>query len=318
VSLWKLIQIQIQPDTIFTIFGFHVTNTLLCTWISIIVLVVFFFLGTRRSDMIPRGAQNFVEWAVESLRRMVEGVSGAKKAKTFFPLVGTLFLFIIVSNLLDVFPTVDTIGTIDQSGVLAAQHASNCAPVLGIFPSCQPVAGFLLFGNLSNQLIPWIRPATTDLNLNLAMAVVVVITVQVFGFYTQGFFGHVSHYLNVKPMFQAIIHFNGMGIFQGFVEFFVGILEIVDELARIISLSFRLFGNIFAGSAVLAIFAFILPFVSDIIFIPFELFVAFVQALVFALLTLIYLEIATSSHEHQEEERVEAVLEEEKAAATAH
>jgi len=314
---WKLLQIQIQPDTIFTVFGFHVTNTLLCTWISIIVLVVFFFVGTRRHDMIPRGAQNFVEWTVEMLRRLVEGVSGQKKGRVFFPLIATLFLFILVSNLLDVFPTVDTIGTINQSGVLAAQHAGNCAPVLGIFPSCQPVAGFLLFGNLSNQLIPWIRPATTDLNLNLAMAISVVITVQVFGFYTQGFSRHVSHYLNVKPMFQAIIHFNGMGIFQGFVEFFVGLLEIVDELARIISLSFRLFGNIFAGSAVLAIFAFVLPFVSDIIFIPFELFVAFVQALVFALLTLIYLEIATTSHQH-EEERVEEALEREKAVATTH
>ena len=318
MSLWKLLQIEIQPDTIFTVFGFHVTNTLLCTWISILVLVVFFFLGTRRHDMIPRGAQNFVEWTVEMLRRMVEGVSGQKKGRVFFPLIATLFLFIFVSNLLDIFPTVDTIGTINQSGILAAQHAGNCAPVLGIFPSCQPVAGFLLFGNLSNQLIPWIRPATTDLNLNLAMAISVVVTVQVFGFYTQGFFGHVSHYINVKPMFQAIIHFNGMGIFQGFVEFFVGILDIIDELARIISLSFRLFGNIFAGSAVLAIFAFILPFVSDIIFIPFELFVAFVQALVFALLTLIYLEIATSSHQHEEEERVEEVLEREKAVATTH
>ncbi|HVB60402.1 MAG TPA: F0F1 ATP synthase subunit A, partial [Ktedonobacteraceae bacterium] len=101
------------------------------------------------------------------------------------------------------------------------------------------------------------------------------------------------------------------------IELFVGLLEIIDELSRIISLSFRLFGNIFAGSAVLAIFAFILPFVSNIIFIPFELFVAFVQALVFSLLTLVYLEIATTSHQH-EEERVEEALEREKAVATAH
>ena len=315
---WKLLQIQIQPDVIFTIFGLQVTNTLLCTWISIIVLVVFFFAGTRRQDMIPRGAQNLVEWTVEMLRRTVEGVSGQKKGRMFFPLIGTLFLFIFVSNLLDVFPTVDTWGTINQSGVLAAQHAGNCAPVLGIFPSCQPVAGFLLFGNLSNQLIPWIRPATTDLNLNFAMAIVVVITVQVFGFYTQGFFGHLGHYINVRTLFRSIIHFNGMGIVQGVIEVFVGLLEIIDELARIISLSFRLFGNIFAGSAVLAIFAFILPFISDIIFIPFETFIAFVQALVFALLTLVYLEIATSSHQHEEEERIEEALEGEKAVAGAH
>lgn len=94
-----------------------------------------------------------------------------------------------------------------------------------------------------------------------------------------------------------------MGMFQGFIEFFVGLLELIGEVTRILSLAFRLFGNIFAGSAVLAIFAFLLPFIADVVFIPLELFVAFVQALVFALLSLVYLEIATSSHaEHAEEE----------------
>ena len=90
-------------------------------------------------------------------------------------------------------------------------------------------------------------------------------------------------------------------MFQGFIEFFVGILELIGEVARIVSLAFRLFGNIFAGSAVLAVFAFLLPFVADIIFIPFEIFVAFVQALVFTLLALVYLEIATTGHSHADE-----------------
>lgn len=311
--LWHLIPIIIGPDTIFYIFGFPVTNTLLCTWIAILTLVVFFFVGTRRRDMIPRGAQNFVEWTVETLRRMVEGVSGQKKGRVFFPLIATLFLFIFVGNLEDIFPGIDTIGWVNN----VPAHLSNCTPVLGIFPSCRPV-GVLLFGNMTQYLTPWFRPSTTDLNLNIGMAILVVILVQIAGFYTQGFFPQVSRYINVKPLFQAIIHFNGMGIFQGFVEFFVGILEIVDELARIISLSFRLFGNIFAGTAVLAIFAYVLPAAADIVFIPFELFVAFVQALVFALLTLIYLEIATSSHQHREEENVEEVQAQEKAVAAAH
>lgn len=318
MSLWKLLQIQIQPDVIFHIFGFPVTNTLLCTWISILALVIFFFVGTRRKDMIPRGAQNFAEWAAESLRRTVEGVSGERKGRVFFPLIGTLFLFILVSNLLDVFPGVDTVGWINQSGVQAVQHAGNCAPVLGIFPSCQPAAGFLLFGNLSNQLIPWIRPATTDLNLNFAMAITVIVTVQAFGFMSSGFFGHLGHYFNVKTLFRSIIHFSGIGIVQGVIEFFVGLLEIIDELSRILSLSFRLFGNIFAGSIVLAVFAFLVPALANIIFIPFELFVAFVQALVFSLLTLVYLEIATSHAGEHEEEREEQVLRGDKAVAPAH
>jgi F-type H+-transporting ATPase subunit a len=91
--------------------------------------------------------------------------------------------------------------------------------------------------------------------------------------------------------------------------FFVGLIELVTELSRILSFSFRLFGNIFAGSAVLAVFAFILPFIADVIFIPLELFVAFVQALIFALLTLVFLEIGTSSHEHSEHETEKEALE---------
>jgi F-type H+-transporting ATPase subunit a len=297
VSLWKLLAIKIQPDVIFHIGGFPISNTLLCTWITIVVLVVFFFFATRRHDLIPSGMQNFGEWAVEALLGIVQGVSGKEKGKRFFPLIATLFLFIFLSNLLDVFPGVDTVGWIDTS---ALGHLSS-SPWLGIFPQNVPVAGFLLFGDLSNKLIPWIRPATTDLNLNFAMAIIVVITVQCFGFYTQGPKGHLSHYFNFGTLFRSIIHFNPGGLMQGVIEVFVGLLEIIDELARILSLSFRLFGNIFAGSIVLAVFAFVLPFVADIIFIPFEIFIAFVQALVFSLLTLVYLEIATSSHTAHEE-----------------
>lgn len=290
MSLWKLLQIKIQPDTIFYIGPLPVTNTLLCTWISIIVLVAIFYAGSRRRDMIPSGIQNLVEWMVELLLGLVQGVSGKVKGKKFFPLVATFFLFIVISNTLDVIPGVDTVGTIDHDAIRAAHITS------------QPVLGFLLFGDLSNKLIPWIRPATSDLNLNFAMALIAVITAQAFGFYTLGPAQHISKFINVKLFFKSLIKLDFQGVFQGFVEFFVGILELIDEIARIVSLSFRLFGNIFAGSVVLAIFAFLLPFVADIIFIPFEIFVAFVQALVFALLSLVYLEIATTGHSHEDEE----------------
>jgi F-type H+-transporting ATPase subunit a len=311
VSLWKLLQIKIQPDTIFYIGPLPVTNTLLCTWLSIIVLVALFFAGTRRRDMIPSGVQNFVEWMVELLLGLVQGVSGKVKGKKFFPLVATFFLFILVSNMLDVIPGVDTIGTIDHDAIRAAHITS------------QPVLGFLLFGNLSDMLIPWIRPATSDLNLNFAMALIAVITAQAFGFYTLGPLEHISKFINVKLFFKSLIKLDFQGMFQGFIEFFVGILELIGEVARIVSLAFRLFGNIFAGSAVLAVFAFLLPFVADIIFIPFEIFVAFVQALVFTLLSLVYLEIATTGHSHADEEtekeaRAEFEHNEQKSVAAGH
>ncbi len=278
--LWKLPTIKLAPDEIFKLFGLlPVTNTLLNTWLTIALLATFFFFATRRRDLIPTGIQNLAEWAVESLISLTQGVAGKEKGKKFFPLVATFFIFILVCNLFDIIPGVDTIGTIDNE-VLNTLHIH--------------VTGPFLFGPASNALIPWIRPATTDLNLTIAMALIAVITAQVFGFYTLGFKEHVGKYINIK----ALKKLN----FEGAVEFFVGILEIISEIGRILSLAFRLFGNIFAGSIVLAVFAFILPFVSDIIFIPFELFVAFVQAFVFALLTLIYLSVATSSHEHEEEE----------------
>jgi F-type H+-transporting ATPase subunit a len=293
VSLWKLLEIKIQPDIIFYIGPLPVTNTLLSTWISIVVLVALFYAGSRRRDMIPRGMQNFVEWMVELLLGLVEGVSGKEKGRKFFPLVATFFTFIFVSNLLDVFPGVDTIGSIDHDAIRAA----------GI--TAQPVFGFLLFGDLSDKLIPWIRPATSDLNLNFSMALIAVITAQGFGFATLGPLEHLGRYFSVKTFFKSLVKLDFMGMFQGFVEFFVGLIELISEIARVISLAFRLFGNIFAGSAVLAVFAFILPFAADIVFIPLELFVAFVQALVFSLLTLVYLEIATTSHAAHEEHETE-------------
>ena len=277
--LWKLQPIQIQPEVIFTIFGFPITNTLIGTWISIIFLFLVFFLGTRRRDLIPSGMQNVVEWIVEYLLNLTESVAGTVKARKFFPLVATFFIFILFCNLLDIFPGVDTIGTVNLEALKLA-HLS--APT-----------SFFLLGEYSNKLTPWVRPGTSDLNLTLALALVSVIVTQIFGFYTLGAKQQLSKYFNFKALFT-----HG---FQGPIEFFVGLIEIITELSRILSFSFRLFGNIFAGSAVLAVFAWLLPFVSDAVFIPLELFVGFVQALIFALLTLVFLEIATTSEEDVEE-----------------
>jgi F-type H+-transporting ATPase subunit a len=291
VSLWKLLEIKIQPDTLFYLGPIPVTNTLIGTWFSIIGLLILFYLGSRRRDMIPRGAQNFVEWIVELLLGLVHGVSGKEKGKKFFPLVATFFIFILFSNLVDVLPGVDTLGSLNYTQIHAAGIAS------------QPVLGFLLLGDLSNKFVPWIRPATSDLNLNFAMSLIAVITAQCFGFYTLGPAEHLSKFFNYGTLFRSIRKLDFLGMFQGFVEFFVGLIELIGEFARILSLAFRLFGNIFAGAAVLAVFAFILPVVAALIFIPFELFVGFVQALVFSLLSLVYLEIATTGHPHDETEQ---------------
>ena len=284
--LWKLQPIQIPPEVIFYIGPLPVTNALLGTWISTIALLLVFFFGTRRRDLIPSGMQNAVEWIIEYLLNLTEGVSGKVKARKFFPLVDNFFIFILLCNLLDIFPGVDTIGTVNLEA-LRLSHLS--APT-----------SFFLLGEYSDKLTPWVRPGTSDLNLTLALALVSVIVTQIFGFYTFGAKQQLSKYFNFKAFKHG---------FQGPIEFFVGLIELVTELSRILSFSFRLFGNIFAGSAVLAVFAWLLPFVSDAVFIPFELFVGFVQALIFALLTLVFLEIGTSSHEEAGEESEKHAME---------
>lgn len=284
MQLWQLLTPEIKPEVLF---GGWVTNTLICTWVSIIAVLVFFYFATRRKDTVPSGIQNFAEWIVEFLLGMVQGISGKEKARKFFPIMGAFFFFIVFANMLDVIPGVDTIGTIN------AVNAHGQA--------VHPVAGFLLFGNDSNALIPWIRPATTDLNLNIAMAIVSVVITQVFGFMYLGAGTHISKYLNFKALFTE----GGMGI----ISFIVGIIETISEILRIVSFAFRLFGNIFAGSVLLAVFAFLLPALANIIFIPFEMFVAVIQGFVFAFLTLLFMEQATTSHashgEHDEHAHVE-------------
>ena len=280
--LWKLQPIQIPPEVILYIGPLPVTNALLGTWISSIALLLVFFFGTRRRDLIPSGMQNAVEWMIEYLLNLTEGVSGKVKARKFFPLVATFFIFILFCNLLDIFPGVDTIGTVN----LEALRLSRLSPPTTIF----------LLGQYSDKLTPWVRPGTSDLNLTLALALVSVIVTQVLGFMALGAKQQLSKYFNFKAFRHG---------FQGPIEFFVGLIELVTELSRILSFSFRLFGNIFAGSAVLAVFAWLLPFVSDAIFIPLEIFVGFVQALIFALLTLVFLEIGTTSHEFEEDEKAE-------------
>jgi len=281
VQLWKLPEIVIAPENLFPIAGFWVTNTLLGTWVAIIALLIVCYFGVRRRDLIPTGFQNAFEWMIEALLGLVESVSGKEKGRRFFPLVATFFLFILFGNLLDLLPGVDTIGTI-KPGV----HTSS----------------FLLWGSISNQITPWLRPPTTDLNLDLAMALVSVVVTQCFGFYALGAGEQLNKYFNFRALFT-----HGP---LGFVEFFVGLLEIVSELGRLISFSFRLFGNIFAGSILLSIFAFLLPVFADIIFLPFELFVAGIQAFVFSFLTLLFMEQATTSHgEHEHEEDGQEVIE---------
>lgn len=245
--------ISLAAEKIFTLFGLPVTNTLIMAWVAMGVLVIGSLLALGRPEFVPRrAAQNFVEAVIEASLGFVESVVGSRKeAERFFPIVATVFFFILVANWLGIFPGVGSIGF-----SAAGEHGSDFLPLL--------------------------RSMNSDINMTLALAIAAVVTVQVFGIVTLGVLRYGRKYIN----------------FSNPILFFVGILEAVSELAKAVSFSFRLFGNIFAGEVLLTVIAFLVPFLAPLPFLGLEIFVGFMQALVFAMLTLVFLKVATLEAHH--------------------
>ncbi len=148
----------------------------------------------------------------------------------------------------------------------------------GIFPGFGTI-GIYKIHEGEREFLPLFRSVYADLNMTLALAIISVVMTQVFGFIANGA-GYLKRYFN----------------FSNPVLFFVGLLEIVSEVAKIISFAFRLFGNIFAGEVLLMIVGFIAPFLAPLPFYGLELFVGLIQAVVFTMLTLVFFSMATSSH----------------------
>jgi F-type H+-transporting ATPase subunit a len=253
----KAIHISLAAEPLFHIGPFPVTNSLLVTWLVMIVLIAIALIAGRKPKLIPRGIQNLVEYVFEFLLSLIESVTLSRKlAEKFFPILATFFIFIFMANITDILPGIGTIGLKEVT-----DHGET--------------------------FVPFFRPPAADLNFTLGLAIVSVISAQLFGIGTLGFFKHLSKYLTIKG---------------GPIHTFVGLLEAISEFAKMISFSFRLFGNIFAGEVLLTVIAVIVPFVAPLPFYMLEAFVAFIQALVFTMLSLVFMTLATMSHgdEHAE------------------
>ncbi len=249
--------ISIAPEPIFYIGQFPVTNTTLVTlFISLLIIITSLILRQRLS-LIPGKLQNLLESVLEALFNLVDGVTqDRKQTQQFFPLVATIFILVILSNWVEVIPGLGTIG------IKEAHHGKEV-------------------------IVPFIRSSSADLNFTLALAFISVFSVQIVGIIALGFRQYLAKFF-VSPFRKPY-----------FIGTFVGILELISEIAKIISFSFRLFGNIFAGEALLLVSLFLLPYIFNILPLPFlflELFVGFIQALVFSMLTLVFLKTATISH----------------------
>ncbi len=258
-------------ESVFHIGTFPITNAMVNGWIAVVFFVGVAFLASRRKGLVPTGVHNLIEATVEFMLGEVEKVTGERaRAKKFLPIVGTIFLFILFSNWLGLLPGTGSIG------------------VWGLHEGAR-------------ELIPLLRPAASDLNLTLAMAVFVVITSHVIGLLTIGPVAHFSKFVNLRGIWRALRR-GPMAILVAVIEFGVGLLEIVSEVAKVLSLSLRLFGNIFAGEVLLTVMLGILAYALPIPFLFLELLVGIIQATVFAMLTLAYLTVATQDHGHEDEE----------------
>lgn len=258
-----------------TFFGlFPITNALLTTWLTMLFLIVFAILATRRMELVPKGLQNATEMIIEALYGLVEDVAGSRLAPSIFPLVATIFFFVLISNWLDLL-----------TPIFAA-------------------VGFREVHEGEEVIIPLLRSPSTDLNFPLALAIISVLLTQVWGVREQGFLRYLGKFVNINGFrrFVRLILGRGEGslvgaLLQGFLDFYMGIVEFVSELAKLISFSFRLFGNIFAGEVLLLVMPSFLSMLLPLPFLGLEVFVGLIQAFIFAVLTLAFITMATIAHE---------------------
>lgn len=258
-------------EPVFHLGSLPITNAMLNGWIAVIFFVVVAFLIRKRTALIPKGFQNLVEGIVEFLLKEVEKVTGdKKKARQFLPIVATIFLFILFSNWIGLLPGTGSIGIWEE-----------------------------VHGKI--ELVPLLRPAASDLNLTLAIALFAVFASHVMAVAAVGPLNHFSKFINLRGIYRSISK-GPMAIIVAVIEFGVGLIEIVSEIAKVVSLSLRLFGNIFAGEVLMTVMIGLVAYFVPIPFIFLEILVGAVQATVFAMLTLAYLVVGTEEHGHEEEE----------------
>lgn len=247
------LHVSISAEPIFQLGNIEVTNSMLTgTVISLLLISASYWFSKNLKPSKKIGKiQNAVEMIIEALYNLMIPIVGDKKVKEFFPLVVTLFLYILFSNWTELLPGVGTIGL---------QKLES---------------GHKIFS-------PLIRPPSADLNATLALAIISMTMVQIVGF----------RYLKVGYLKKF---FN----FTSPMKFFLGFLELISDISRIISFAFRLFGNIFAGEVLLAVSLALLPIFAPIPFMGLEIFVGLIQALVFAILTLVFMNMASVPHEEE-------------------
>ena len=324
--------IEIKGEPLWTIGFFEITNTLFTSWLVVGVILVIALFATRKMTFIPSGLQNIMEALVEALYTLVENTVGAKQAPRFFPVIATIFLLVIVSNWTALLPFFNVIGQIEEVGVEEEHFRDEVFVfedngVFAIMPGSEEVelhfeestcdgiadgherevclergrrdaidkaieAEGIDEGSKVGVLAPFFRGANTDLMAPLSLAIVAAIFVEWWGISTLGLVGYGKRFFNFGALAKGPM---------GLIDVFVGLIELMLEMARLISFSFRLFGNMLAGEVLLLVMTFLIPLLLALPFYGLELFVGAIQALVFAMLTLMFGALAVSSHDGHDE-----------------
>jgi F-type H+-transporting ATPase subunit a len=266
--------VELTSEGLFEVAGFSITNTLIASWLTVIVLASMFYVCTRKMKLIPGRLQNLAEMAIEALLSFVKSAAGEKHARLLFPAVATIFIYVITNAYLALLPFFSTIVVTGPEGTA----------------------------------VPLFRSANTDINVPLSIAVMSFIFVEFWGMKSLGASRYLGEFFNVgqlgrgvKELFTGKIRPAITNIAFGFINLFVGLLEVFSHLIRIVSFTFRLFGNMTAGEILLLISAFLIPFIFTIPFYGLELLIGFIQALIFAGLTLVFGIIAVAPmHEESE------------------
>lgn len=275
--------ISIAAEELFKIGSIPVTNSLLVSYLTILLFIIIVVLIRAKKNIIPVGLQNVVEYIMEYFYNLICDVFGSEeKGRKFFPLVMTIFLFVLIINWFGLLPGVGSIGFYRK-----AEHHSEVVEEMVKQEGEAEHSENEIEHNKSEKrhdmvFVPLFRGASADLNTTLALALISVIFTQIYSIQILGFKGFLKRFIKLKNP----------------IMFFVGILELIAEIAKIISFSFRLFGNIFAGEVLLTVMLFLLPFIIPLPFLALEIFVGVIQAIIFSFLTLFFIKIATSEEEH--------------------
>lgn len=255
-----MLEISIGPEVVTHLAGFPITNTLLVMAVIFVVVILMAIVANKRTsaDNPPKGIAGLLDVFTEIFLDFVDSITNDhKKSVRFFPIVASIFLIVLLSNLVELVPGLGSIGLWETHGG-------------------------------ETILVPFIRSMSADLNFTFVIAIFAMSSVQIMGMRMLGLGDYWGKFF-VAPWKKPY-----------FIGTFVGLLEFMSEFSKTISFAFRLFGNIFAGEVLLAVIGFLSPFLAPLPFLFLELFVGFVQALVFSTLTIVFLNMATTGH-HEEE-----------------